>query len=508
MLAVRPAQILKSPAAELMPTEVLQAALAKETGIDPLGLEQLVVCAVAPMGMPPSYSLMAAFDGPLALKPSPLTRHTELGTLNGKEYMKSKELMAPSIYMVDDQTLLAAPEFALPQLLNPSAAAPGALAAQVAAAAQGDDVIMLLDLEPLRTLIQMGMQQAQKDIPPELAEVVQIPGLVKTIEMRLNFSHPAVTEGIVAANNEADAQKLVSIFKSVKKAIAAKAEQEFQQALASDDPVEQASRRYSQRMSKYWQSNLQLQRDGNRLVLFHIDPAQGPQSQLMTVAVVGVLVALLLPAIQAAREAARRNVSLNNIRQIMIALLNHEAARKRLPAQANYGPDGKPLLSWRVHILPYIEQAVLYKQFHLDEPWDSEHNKQLIPLMPEVYRDPSSKLTASDGRTHYLGAAGEGMIFDPKIKDGRSLRTITDGTSNTIAIVQVDDSHAVEWTRPDDWELDENEPFAGLGRMHPGNIFLAGFCDGHVIAVSTSVELSVLKALVSAAGGEPLGGGF
>ena len=124
----------------------------------------------------------------------------------------------------------------------------------------------------------------------------------------------------------------------------------------------------------------------------------------------------------------------------MLALLNHDMMKRSLPAQANLGPDGKPLLSWRVHILPYMEQSELYSQFHLDEPWDSEHNRQLISQMPEIYRDPSSKLTTADGRTHYLGAAGDGRLFEKGANEGRDMTSIRDGTSNTIAVVQVDAS--------------------------------------------------------------------
>jgi hypothetical protein len=216
----------------------------------------------------------------------------------------------------------------------------------------------------------------------------------------------------------------------------------------------------------------------------------------------GFLIALLLPAVQAAREAARRNQSINNVKQIMLGLLNFEATHKRFPAQANLGPDGKPLLSWRVHILPYLEQRELYEQFHLDEPWDSEHNKTLISRMPEVYLDPSSKLVVADGRTHYLGAEGEGRLFESGAKNGRAMMSIRDGTTNTIAVVQVDDSRTVEWTRPDDWELGPDESALGLGRLHAGGIFLAGFCDGHVTVIAESIDPNQLKALLTVAGGE------
>ena len=97
--------------------------------------------------------------------------------------------------------------------------------------------------------------------------------------------------------------------------------------------------------------------------------------------------------------------------QIMLGLLNFESARGAMPAHAVYSDDGKPLLSWRVQILPYLEHQDLYNQFHLDEPWDSEHNKQLVEQMPEVFRDPASKLTTADGKSNYLGVTGESAVY-------------------------------------------------------------------------------------------------
>jgi hypothetical protein len=211
-------------------------------------------------------------------------------------------------------------------------------------------------------------------------------------------------------------------------------------------------------------------------------------------------VGLLLPAIQAAREAARRNASMNNMKQIMLGLLNHESAHRAFPAHANFSADGKPLLSWRVHILPYMEQQALYQQFHLDEPWDSEHNKALIPLMPAFYLDPSSSHQPAAGRTHYLGVKGEGRFFGGG-QDTRGLRDLTDGTSNTMAVVQVDDDRAVVWTKPDDWEMQDAAPTAGLGHLHP-SIFIAGFADGHISAVNPDIERERLKALLTISGGE------
>jgi prepilin-type processing-associated H-X9-DG protein len=220
-------------------------------------------------------------------------------------------------------------------------------------------------------------------------------------------------------------------------------------------------------------------------------------SQVAPVAVIGVLVALLLPAVQAAREAARRAQSMNNLKQIGLAMLNDENTRGTYPARANFDKQGKPLLSWRVHVLPYIEQNALYRQFHLDEPWDSEHNKKLIPLMPKLYANPSGM--ARPGMANYLAVCGKGLMFDGE--KGRKVADITDGTSNTIMVVEADDDHAVIWTRPEDWQFDPQHPMAGLGHAHPGG-FNALFADCSVRFIAGSIDPATFQAMLTIAGGE------
>jgi prepilin-type processing-associated H-X9-DG protein len=215
------------------------------------------------------------------------------------------------------------------------------------------------------------------------------------------------------------------------------------------------------------------------------------------IATIGVLVALLLPAVQAAREAARRSQSVNNLKQIGLAMHNYHDVYKTFPARANFGKEGKPLLSWRVHILPYIEQQGLYREFHLDEPWNSEHNKKLIPRMPAIYQNPSSP--PRPGMAHYLGVSGKGFFFDGT--KGRKLSDITDGTSNTLMVVEVDPDRAVTWTKPDDWQFSAAKPLAGLGKAHPGG-FNALMTDGSVRFISTSIDQKTFRALLTIAGGE------
>lgn len=221
-------------------------------------------------------------------------------------------------------------------------------------------------------------------------------------------------------------------------------------------------------------------------------------------AVTPVAVAAVLPAVQAARAAARRAQAQNNLKQIALAMHNYHDVHRAFPDSYSVDKDGKPLLSWRVHILPYIEQENLYEQFHLDEPWDSEHNKKLIAQMPPGYMAPGS--VADKGKTNYLAVAGKDYLFAKPTKSEearrRSFATVTDGTSNTAAFVEVADDRAVIWTKPDDFEPDGMNVWKGLIGLRNGG-FLVAFADGHVSFIKKSGKDKALKAMFTRNGGEP-----
>lgn len=212
-----------------------------------------------------------------------------------------------------------------------------------------------------------------------------------------------------------------------------------------------------------------------------------------------VAVALLLPAVQSAPAAARRAQGVNNLKQIGLAMHNHHDAYKTFPAAYTTDKEGKPLLSWRVKILPFIEQEPLYRQFHLDEPWDSEHNKRLIPLMPQVYKAPGGN--TGPGMTNYLTVRGEKTVFPGE--KGIRLAGIIDGSSNTIMVVEVSDPKAVVWTKPDDFEYDQDHPVAGLVGLRR-NGFNAAFCDGSVHFISQGIDAETLKLLFMRNDGRPI----
>jgi hypothetical protein len=211
-----------------------------------------------------------------------------------------------------------------------------------------------------------------------------------------------------------------------------------------------------------------------------------------------VLEALSRP-IQSLERRSAITQSDHNLRQIGLAMQNYHSAHKHFPLPGSVSPQGKSLLSWRVEILPFVEELPLYKQFHLDEPWDSPNNRPLIDKMPAVYRLPISR-NEEPGRTHYLLPVGNGAGFSAD--KPTEIKDITDGTSNTIMIVEVDDDHAAIWTKPDDWQFNPEQPSKGLGRFYDGG-FIAAFFDGHnLLGIPASTDPKTLKALFTRAAGD------
>src|SRR5262249_36175043 len=150
-------------------------------------------------------------------------------------------------------------------------------------------------------------------------------------------------------------------------------------------------------------------------------------------------------------------ISSNNLKQIVLAMHNHSDNNDhRLPAHAIYDTHGTPLLSWRVLILPYVEEETLFKQFKLDEPLDSPHNLPLLPHIPPVYAPPPRfKSSALPGHSFYQVFIGQGAAFEGK----EGMRMPIDfpyGLANTILVVEA--GEAVPWTKPQDISYSPSRP--------------------------------------------------
>jgi hypothetical protein len=192
-------------------------------------------------------------------------------------------------------------------------------------------------------------------------------------------------------------------------------------------------------------------------------------------------------------------VSTANIKRIGLAVHSYNDIHNHLPADIT-GKNGKALLSWRVAILPHIGQAKLHKEFKLDEPWDSRHNRKLLDRMPDVFRSPRVKVRAK-GNTAYQAFMGREAVL------GRGfpmrLANITDGTSNTIWAVEA--SNTVPWTKPGGIPFDRTKAVPDFGKAF-GKMPLAVMLDGTVRVLNLKkIGADTLKNAIDPSDGNVLG---
>lgn len=236
---------------------------------------------------------------------------------------------------------------------------------------------------------------------------------------------------------------------------------------------------------------------------------------LVVFSIIGVLVALLLPAMQVAREDVRRVQCMNNMRNIALALLNYEKSFGSLPAASQPAPDGEQLQSWRLWICPFLEEDDFFDKYDTDESWDGPNNTKLAANAgifsyfecPEQY---------SEGRlSHYLAVVGEHTAWPTG--RSRSLSEFKDGDSNTILFIEAPHKR-VPWTKPEDLNFEEAiKLLSGSGgdQSHchevdegffykPSHGIFAAFADGSLQFLILPISKEHATALLTVDGGEEL----
>jgi len=208
-------------------------------------------------------------------------------------------------------------------------------------------------------------------------------------------------------------------------------------------------------------------------------------------------IALLLPAVQAAREAARRTSSSNNLKQIGIALHNYYDTYKAYPPAVVTDASGTPLYSGRVLLLPFIEQTPLFQQWDQSAAWDSPKNLPLSQTVLKVFNDPSGP---PGQHSNYEFVTGKGAMFEAGAP--HKFDDITDGLSNTIAMVEMRSSNP-SWAAPSSVDISQVSVALPKGNHPGGNLVLVA--DGSVRFVSQTINPQTLGALATRNGGEPVG---
>lgn len=479
LVSLWPNQLSSKPKLQAAPLEVLTALGLEQAGIDPLTIERLDFMIPFPGPAGPEFGMLLSMTEPF-----------EVGKLK-PEFLNEMVPVAWKLEQINERLFVFGTENFVKQMLLEQKQA-GQIAGIVTQVKSASDALAIISISQLRPVLQGGLDGQAARLPPILAK--ELPVIVEStdfVALNLSIGEPDKLQLVLSGTSETAAENMEESIGSLLQFGQQMLVQQAKGGIAEDTPTGKAMHNYIDRISREIMERLTPRRAGKGLVL--------QMENFESVAVVGTLTGLLLPAVQAARQAARRMESSNNLKQIGLALHNFESAYRSLPATAGLDDEGKPMISWRVAILPFIEETELYNEFHLDEPWDSEHNIKLLERMPDVFKHPSRPTEA--GHTVYQAVVSDKSLL--RLTEPSGFRDVTDGTSNTIMAIETTPDVAVPWTAPEDYQIDEDDPHANL---FLDNITQALFGDGSVHVLSEQIDANLLNALYTRAGGEVVNG--
>ena len=414
---------------------------------------------------------------------------------NGKEYY-TDELYGMSLHFADDRTVVFGDAESLPAFLKMAGHPTGPLRDAVVAHA-GKPMIACVNLKEIAYLAEIEGQ-----VPPEIKPLFKAERLTLTAELGkrvalhadMTFANqPDAKAGDDALRKAADLARV-----QLKEP-----REEFERALFDKKPGNAGK---LDELTKAVMSlgglgalnsldeilaELPFKRDGVNIgATFTL-----PEWATPYVGTLMVSAGVALPGIQKLRGSAAQMQSSNNLKQIALGMHNYHDTNGTFPPAAICDKKGKKLLSWRVAILPYIEQDNLYKQFKLDEPWDSDHNKKLSAVRVRTYMDP--RLPNETGNTHYKVFVGKETPFN--WLQSMKIQNISDGSSNTVMVIAA--GEAVPWAKPDDFEFDSTKPLPDLTKPFPQ--LLTAFCDGSVRTINPAMKdfEKIMKIIIGASDG-------
>jgi hypothetical protein len=490
-----PAKLMSSPDWELMPVEVIQAAGKEYVGIDPLHIEEAKVVVGLPGQGVPRFAVILSLSQDYAISDlnQKILNEFESGERDGLAVYTSYNQPQITLHQPNSRSLVISGGGYLQSVLAADGKGTGPLRSMTSKITAREGLTVIAAMEPIRPTV-TGMLRGQVSrLPPQLRGISEVAELTDAVLLNVNLSMTSGNLSLSAlARDEASAGELQQTLNAAIDFARDSAIADVANSMRGEGPVDQAMKNYLRRTSVATTEMMRPTLSG-RLVKLEVGENMG--KMLMP----GVLTGVLLPAVQAARQAARRMTAANKLKQIGLAMHNHHAAYRQLPETAIRDDNGKPLLSWRVKVLPFVEQQALYEQFHLDEPWDSPHNRKLLEQMPDVYRHPAAR--TPPGHTVFQLPVGDSLMFQ---KEGETqFRDVTDGLSNTLMVVETDAASAVPWTKPADCEIDLSNPLAKMGKANPqGFNVLMG--DGSVLFFANSIDSSTFRAMLTRAGQETI----
>jgi Protein of unknown function (DUF1559) len=407
------------------------------------------------------------------------------GKVGASHYVNRTEAI---MAFVDDRTIAIMPTI---RHVQPNDTAPNPKDRLKSAEATGKltDGIALAARHPLAFALNMSAVRQIAEVEPvpnEAAPLLKADRVVGFATLEKDAAKLTVTAGYAGKQWAADAQETVTALKTLA-ALGLGEEVKSTRRMEGDDS---GMAKVLERLARTINAATVKQVDNDVVLAASLDLGDETAKLLAN-----------LPA--TAGDAANRAKSMNNLKQIALAFHNYHDSYGGMPANT-YDKAGKPLLSWRVHLLPYLEQAPLYNEFKLDEPWDSEHNKKLIAKIPPTLLLPGVK-TKEPGMTYYrCFMSAKGKSPNAIMREGETRRigfsSVTDGLSNSLFCLESDEPCI--WTEPNDIPFDPKGKVAIKGGLLVKDRFLAALCDGSVRSFSAKMPEATLKAYITVNGGE------
>ena len=478
-IIVHPQQITESRLLASMPLDTMLAAFAG--GVDPRQVERLVFLMGPPSDPTSADPFMPAAVVRFAKSVNArevlekMWVDVEPCSIAGQDCLRQKteSVDRPVAFQRDERTIVIGAEGTLHRMITSSGAATP-LAQRLAVTDVSGELSAVFMVEPIRELVRALAQQAAPQYPT-LHEDLSVMSLFARLEadapIELNLEgHNAEA----TARLDGAARDFVEIFQGayplmIRPAVLNPLPKELADALRA--PMDEGI----QRISVATQAN-QVQIALQRPLSMDALPDQ------------------LATAMAHLQETSKRDLWLNNLQQLTVAMHEYYRQYQTFPAAAITDGSGRALLSWRVGLLRHMgpQEEELYKQFRLNEPWDSPHNLQLVSQIPEVYQTPGHDL--SSGKTSLMVFTGGDAPFSTT--KGPRFDEIVDGASSTIMLVVAPPEKAVPWTKPDDIAIEGADPLSSLGQIHEDGLLVSYF-DGQTEAIPSNVSPAALKALVS-----------
>ncbi|MEZ6088336.1 MAG: DUF1559 domain-containing protein [Pirellulaceae bacterium] len=490
-----PAAFIERPSLKHLPHELLLSAAQSVLGIDLSDVQTAV-----------GFVMLASPDDPFGwgvlLKPNVgvaldvrLPEDIQELSSGGIAYQKAttSDLKDTCFAKLPDRTVVIGRERALRSVLAMSKKEPDAIADKNKASVElhslhgSGDIVTVFDVAKVHFLAKAIADEAPP-LPEPVAKLKALPDHLDTASLTFSFDRSPYASLRLTPRADSSLEELDGLLRPAIDFGINEMTAVIMSSIGERTPLQSAIQRFLNRIIEGKREEMAPKVEGRQLVI---------DVERMLDVEAALHAPLLLPAVEGFQSASDRTISSNNLRQIGLAMHIYHDRHGKLPARELDANGKASQLSWRVHLLPYLDQEELYQQFHLDEPWDSEHNKTLISKMPDVFVTPGTNST--EGTTSYLTLDGDGTWMQDQKEI--TLSDVRDGLSSTIAVVEADEDKAVVWTRPVDLAFSPSEPLEGLGKARPeGFQVLLG--DGAVRTEPADVSPSRIAAMATIAGGE------